>query len=275
MNWDDLRIVASVGKTESFSRAARVLGIDETTVSRRLARLESTFGMPLFEAANGKRNPTAACRAILRQLDDIAHAVDDIERLLHEHDHALRKLRLTTIAVIAEHFMAPGLPHLLDELPELALSIDTSDHNADMSRWEADFAIRLGRPSQGAFLMRRIGEMRLCMVTGRLGGAAPVLAAYPPILHETPEMRHLARTHDLGGARVETANHNVLRAVMESGRASGILPACLAETLDPAAPVEITPLPEGREVWLLTQPHLRNDGLARQIADWCASLFAE
>lgn len=275
MNWDDLRIVASVSRTQSFSRAARELSIDETTVSRRLARLESTFGTPLFEAVNGRRSPTNACRAILRQLDGIEHAVDDIERLLHEHDHALRKLRLTTLAVIAECYLAPSLPQLLEELPELTLDIDSSDHNLDMSRWEADFAIRLGRPSQGAFLMRRIGEMRLCMVTGReTGEGLPLLAAYPPSLGRTPEMRHLARVGQGGRARVETTNHNVLRAVLESGRAVGVLPACLAETLDSDAPVEITPLAETREIWLLSQPHLRNDNLARQVSDWCARLFA-
>lgn len=272
MNWDDLRIVAAVSRTNSYSKAARSLHIDETTVSRRLARLESTFGVTLFEAADGRRNPTDVCRAILRQLDSIEQAAEDIERMLHGHDYSLRKLRLTTIAVIAEHYLAPNLPRLLEELPELSLGIDTSDHNADMSRWEADFALRLGRPRQGAFLMRRIGQMGLCMVTGR--SPATLLAAYPASLSDTPEMRHLKQVHGLGAVRVETTNLNVIRSVLESGRAVGVIPDFLARTLDPAAPVEVTPLPEGREIWLLSQPHLRNDSLARHISDWCANLFS-
>ncbi|MDO5705186.1 MAG: LysR family transcriptional regulator, partial [Paracoccus sp. (in: a-proteobacteria)] len=82
MNWDDLRIVSAVSRTHSYTKAARLLHIDETTVSRRLARLESTFGVTLFEAVNGQRLPTSACSAILGYLDSVEHEIGDIERML-------------------------------------------------------------------------------------------------------------------------------------------------------------------------------------------------
>ena len=78
MNWDDLRIVSTVSKTNSYSQAARLLHMDETTVSRRIARLESSFGVTLFEAVDGRRNPTGPCRAILQQLYDVEQTADAI-----------------------------------------------------------------------------------------------------------------------------------------------------------------------------------------------------
>ena len=271
MNWDDLRIVSTVSKTNSYSKPARLLHMDETTVSRRIARLESSFGVTLFEAVDGRRNPTGPCRAILQQLYDVEQTADDIERMLQRHDYSRRRLRLTTIPAIAEHYLAPHLPALLKERPELSLSLDTSDQSVDMSRWEADFAIRLSRPRQGDFLMRRIGEMKLCLIRGR--DPDPVLVAYPPVLSATPEMRQLQQVQGDNPIRLETMNLSIICSVVASGQATGVIPEFLAQTLDPNAPVDITPLPESREIWMLSQPHLRNDSLARHISDWCADLL--
>lgn len=272
MNWDDLRIVYAVSKAHSYSKAARALQIDETTVSRRLARLENTFGVTLFEAVDGQRLPTPACRAILGHLDIVEHGIGDVERMLQQRDYAQRRLRLTTIPLIAECYIAPHLGAFLAQVPELSLHIDTSDQNLDMSRWEADIAIRLGRPAQGSFLMRKIGELRLCMVRGRLTGAVTV--GYPASLGNTPEMRHVQQMLDGKAPRVETTDITMIGVMLAAGRASGVIPEFIARRFPPDAPVEIFPLDEPREVWLLSQSHLRDDSLARTLSDWCAGLFA-
>lgn len=275
MNWDDLRIISAICGTGSFTRAARELQIDETTVSRRLSRLEAAMDVILFEAVDGHRRPTAACRTILRHLDDMEQSADNIHRLLQGQNHALRKFRLTTVAVIAEYVIAPQLARLLSDWPELSLNIDSSDQNADMSRWEADFAIRLGRPKQGAFLMRKIGQMRFCLVRPKDGGAMAraVVAGYPAALSETPEMVQLAHAAGDRPVRLETTNFEIIRRLIETGEAIAVLPDFLAEACAPHDLTEILPIAEEREVWLLSQPHLRNDPLARQVADWCSNLL--
>lgn len=276
MNWDDLRIISAICSTGSFTRAARELQIDETTVSRRLARLESALDVILFEAVDGHREPTSACRAILGHLDEMKQTVVNISRVLSGQDHAQRSFRLTTIAAVAEHFLAPHLAALLAELPELTLSIDTSDHNVDMSRWEADFAIRLGRPKQGAFLMRKIGQMRFCLVRPANDGLAAraIAAAYPVALSETPEMVHLRTLLEDRPIQLETTNLDIIRRVLASGRAVAALPEFLAADFHHDSGLTVVPLNIEREVWLLSQAHLRNDPLARRVAEWCTNLIA-
>ena len=273
MNWDDFRIVSAVCKTGSFTRAGRILQINETTVGRRISRLEAEMEVTLFDAVDGMRRPTQACVAILRNLKTMETAADEIKRALREHDHSRRKLRLTTIAAIAEYWLSPQLPKLLADLPELALSIDTSDHNAEMSRWEADFALRLGRPKQGSFLMRRIGQIEFSLVQPRHPDPDACLIAYPEALIDMPEMVALFETAGNRNPRIETTNLNLLRDVLSSGRAIGVLPDIMARELSDQADLSVSPLRVSREVWLLSQPYLRDDALARELASWCSNLF--
>src|SRR5690606_5604115 len=274
MNWDDFRVISAVYRTGSFVRAGRALQIDETTVARRVARIETALDVSLFEPADGLRRPTAACMAIMRPLRDMESAAESIRRLLDQQHFAERVLRITTIAAIAEHWLAPKLPDLLAELPELTLSIDTSDNNVEMSRWEADLALRLGRPKSGAFLMRRVGEISFSLVRPcTMAPDTEMLAAYPQILADTPEMAGLFTVVKDRPIRVETSNLNLIRAMLASGRAAGMLPDLMARDLARLDNVIVTPMSASREIWLLTQPHLRNDPLARRLSEWCATLF--
>ncbi|MBT0782686.1 LysR family transcriptional regulator [Paracoccus sp. pheM1] len=273
LNWDDLRIVQAVCRTGSFSRAARSLQLNETTISRRVLRLEDELGTSLFDAVNGERRPTAACRAVVGNLDMMANAAADIARMLGTRDHASRKLRLTTISAIAEYLLAPRLGDLFAVLPDLSLALETSDSNVDMSRWEADLAIRLGRPRQGAFLMRKIGTLNFWLIRPAGSGASRI-AVYPEALAGTPEMQALLAQEGLGPVLLETSDLKVMRRLLEDGLAVGVLPDFLADEIPAEAPVVRTPLQVSRDVWLLSQPHLRDDHHAKQLSDWCVSLFA-
>lgn len=285
MNWDDLRIVCAVYRFGSFLRAAREIAVDETTVARRLARIETALGRRLFDTVDGIRSPTEACQAMLPSLLAMEKAAHDVRALTESGNEPLRKFRLATIPAIAEHFIAPAVPALLAAEPGLALIIDTGDHNVDMSRWEADLAIRLGRPSRGAFNMRRVGLLdfhlvcpkRLAATSGgrraRNRLEADALIAYPDSLAEMPEMVTLLRMEKSRPVRVQTSDIGLIRALLAEGVGIGVLPGFALGPLRGDDRLEIHRLEAHREVWLLTQSHSRDDPLAKRLAAWCASLF--
>lgn len=273
MNWDDLRVVSTIYRTGSFTRAARMLEVNETTIARRIGRIEETLGTPLFIAAAGRREPTEDCLRILEHLAQMERSADAIHSTLTEPHATRRRLRLSTIGAIAEFYLADVVPELLDAEPDLALAIDTSDRNIAMSRWDADFAIRLGRPSRGDFIVRRIGTLQFALVRPRAGMPEPVVAAYPETLSATPEMQALCTRLGALKPRFETSDLGLLRRFLASGRGIGVLPEPLARTLAASPGLEVEALDAGRDVWLLTQPHLREDPLARSVSDWCARQF--
>lgn len=283
MNWDDLRIVSAVYRTGSFMRAARDIGIDETTVARRLSRIEAALNTRLFETVDGVRRPSDGCLALMPALAAMEQAATDAQTLIEQAGDLQRRLRLSTIPAIAEHFLAPAIPELLAQEPELRLVIETSDHNVDMSRWEADIAIRLGRPARGAFNVRRIGALDFCLVIPKAPDAGAQdsdsgisqanLLAYTDALLDTPEMISLLRFEKDARVRVQTSDLALIRALVEDGAGVSVLPNFLARSLHGNERIEVRPIEAQREVWLLTQSHSRDDPLARRVVDWCAALF--
>ncbi len=84
-------------------------------------------------------------------------------------------------ASIAEQILAPGLGQLLIANPGLSLELDTSNQNLNFSQWEADLAIRLGKPAKGAFSMRKLADLRLYLFQPK-SVPADAEAWYAPIL---------------------------------------------------------------------------------------------
>ena len=80
MNWDDLRIVAAIRDEGTYAGASARLKIDETTVGRRLARIQRTLGLRLFEAVDGVRKPTRQCEMVLAHVQAMAAHVAEIGR---------------------------------------------------------------------------------------------------------------------------------------------------------------------------------------------------
>jgi DNA-binding transcriptional LysR family regulator len=78
MNWDDLRILEAVRREGTFAGASARLRIDETTVARRLARLQEVLGLTLFELVDGERRPTTQCEAIVTHVQAMARHASEI-----------------------------------------------------------------------------------------------------------------------------------------------------------------------------------------------------
>src|SRR3546814_19819221 len=73
-DWDDIRVFLAVARTRKIAPAARALGIDATTIARRLARLELALGPELFELGAGERTLTAHGQALLHHAESIESA---------------------------------------------------------------------------------------------------------------------------------------------------------------------------------------------------------
>lgn len=142
MKWDDLKILLAVGRSGSFSQAARELSLDHSSVSRRMRDLERKLGVSLFERqADGFRLTTAGnelYRASLR----MAEEADAAERRVSGRDTMLRgRIRFATVDATARKLM-PSLQRFMLRYPEIELQLVLSQHLANLSRSEADVVLR-------------------------------------------------------------------------------------------------------------------------------------
>lgn len=154
VNWQRLRILKAVLDRESFSEAARFLGISQPTVSRQIKTLEEELGEPLIYVTPEGVVPTDAAQKLLPDLNELARTVARIERTKPTGPET-QSVRIACgpwlTSFISRHARAiTGTP------ADCFLDISSSVLFADMPRREADIAIRTQRPEKGSMRVRRL-----------------------------------------------------------------------------------------------------------------------
>jgi len=136
--------------------------------------------------------------------------------------------------------------------------------------------VRLRKPEKGDFTISKLAQIRLYLAEpAHPPEAGAVVCAYPQNLDLTPESQFL-KAHGLAAAaRCTTDDPRIIRSLVLSGRGAGILPEYLCADLFNDARLRLTPLPKGRDAWLLIQNHLRRDRAARLVIDWLRGCFAD
>lgn len=275
MNWDDLRIIAAVRDEGTYTGASARLRIDETTVGRRLARIQRDLGVPLFDAVDGQRRPTRHCEAVLAHVSAMAAHVAAIGRLGDSEPGPVGRLRIASTNTVAEELLAPHAQEFLRDNPGLTLQFLTSSGNVKFSRWQADLAIRLRKPEKGDFTISKLGDIRLYFfepVESRNG--EPITCVYPDELDAIPEAQFL-RARRVKNARCVTDNIRVIRTMIQSHQAVGVLPELSCGALFADRSLRATPLARRRDVWLLVQNHLKRDPATRLTIAWIRACFKD
>jgi DNA-binding transcriptional LysR family regulator len=275
MNWDDLRIIAAVRDAGTYAGASASLRIDETTVGRRLARIERTLGVRLFEAVDGLRRPTAECESVVAHVQAMARHVADIGKVADRKAGLSGRLRIASTNAVAEEILSPRLDGLLSAHPALAVQFLTSSENVKFSRWQADLAIRLRKPDKGDFTITKLGEFRLYLIEPASSDAAPVVCAYPAELGPIPETQFLETRGLQGEARCVADNLKVIKTMVKMHRATAVLPDYICADLLADRRLRATLLPRRRDVWLLVQNHLKRDAATRVVIDWVRDSFSD
>src|SRR5260370_32958581 len=123
MNWDDLRIVAAVRDEGTYAGASARLRIDETTVGRRLARIERALGLRLFEAVDGLRKPTRQCETVLAHVQAMAGHVAEINKVGESLPGLTGRFLIAATNAVAEELLSPHAGHVLAGTPGLSVAL--------------------------------------------------------------------------------------------------------------------------------------------------------
>ena len=204
MNWDDLRFFLAVAGAGSLSGAGQQLGVNTTTVLRRVASLEEDLGARLFERERTGYRLTAAGEKLVETLEPVDRRLSALPRdFAAAGEGAEGAVRLAAGEVIAASLLAPEFPAFRREHPGLELEIVTDPRLASAGQApkignplrDVDVALRLARPTQGDMLMRKVGDMAYALY------ASP---AYIEARGHPSQMQDIAGHDLIGFPRAET-----------------------------------------------------------------------
>jgi DNA-binding transcriptional LysR family regulator len=185
--WDDLRFVLAIAEHGSLARAARALGVNHTTVWRRVSEVEDRLGVRLFDRLPTGYSVTAAGEQLADVARGMRDSVTDIERRLAGQDLRLTgTVRVTTTDTLAQSLVPSALAAITAQHPDVQLELTTTTAMVSLTKRDADIAVRpTARPPEN-------------LVGRRVTAIAFALYASPSYLSRVPAKRDLARHTWLG-----------------------------------------------------------------------------
>jgi DNA-binding transcriptional LysR family regulator len=272
MNWDDLRYVLAVGRAGSLSATARLLGVNQTTVARRLAGAEVGLGARLFLRTDGRFRPTEAGEAALAQAERAEHAFGELERAVAGGDAVpTGTVRVTTVPLLANRLLVAALPALHARHERVRVELIAEPRDLSLTKREADIALRLARPHSGTALARRIGRLDYVVF-----GPDPAPRHTLPWISYVDDLAHLPQARWMAAAERASvvpaplaANdaEAILQAV-QAGLGKSLLPCFLAGQVPCVAPLGGRAPVLSRELWLLVHPDLRPLARVAAVIAW-------
>jgi DNA-binding transcriptional LysR family regulator len=173
-HWQDIPLLLACVRTRSFTRAAKELGIEVSTASRRVSALEQALGLILFERTRSGLHATDAALALLPAAEEAERALGHLVAVAGGFSaKAEGVVRIATAPGIADGFLVPILNRVRQRHPKLAFDLDADIRTADLGRGEADIALRSIRPTAGELVVRSL--LRAPWVAA----AAPSLCVLP------------------------------------------------------------------------------------------------
>jgi DNA-binding transcriptional LysR family regulator len=282
-HWDDLRSFLAIARTGSLQGAARMLGINHSTAFRRLNALEARLGVRLFDRSARGYALTVAGEHMLASAERVENEILGLERRLLGGDVRLSGvLRVTTADTLLHGLLGPHLRAFQEAYPGIELELITGNAFFDLSKREADVALRPSRHPGDAMVGRRLGEIAVALYAARDYLAArgrreslEQLAGHALITGDA-SLAHLPATRWLverapAGASVLRCNSWLSQlAAARAGLGLAALPCFLA---DPA-PELVRVLPPqpalAGELWLVTHPDLRRTARVRAFMEMLA-----
>ncbi|MEJ6781747.1 LysR family transcriptional regulator [Aminobacter sp. Piv2-1] len=283
-DWNDLRYLIATARHGSTLKAAGALGVNQTTVARRIKALEDALGIELFHRRQSGYVVTEEGRAVL----DLARATEEAAARLEEKVAARKralsgKIRITGTELTARLLLAPAISRLRAAFPEIATDVISTDDRLDLGKGEADIALRAGGAGErDDIVRRRLPDSVWAIYMARslaetagipeseadiarfpvIAGEGTLAAAWPvALLEERADPARIAlRSNSLPG----------LLAAAEAGLGLAALPAIAAHGSTQLVRCDALgsfPSP----FWLCWHESRRNDPLIRSVADFLAT----
>ncbi len=285
LEWDDLRLLLAVARHGSLTAAARVLGVTQPTMSRRLEHLEARLGAALFE-----RHPTGvALSALGTSLLDLAERMEEqalaAERRIAAQGTGIDGLvRITTLEWIGHHLLAASLARFCGLHPGVVVELVTADRVLSLARHEADIAVRLTRFEQEGLVQRRIGSSPRGLYASEAYLAErgePDFAAGCPghtlvILPEMPAtLAHVQWFRDqvapMARVALQSNSMDVHAAAALAGAGLVVLPRLMGDALAGLRRLDPPDPPPARELWLGFHEDMRHTPRVRALASHLAA----
>ena len=306
MKWDDLRFYLAIARAPSLAAAGRQLGVNQSTVSRRLAAMEAQLGTRLFERGPGKSGtggpvPTAAGEDLLAMAEAVEALFTRIDCQVGGRDTRLvGRLRVTCVDMMVHRYLAPHLARFSALNPGIELTLLSPYQPLNLGRREADVAIRVTADPPETLIGRRLLDFAMAAYVApalldRMPAApdptapdpaAPDPAAPDPAAPDPAAIDWIGWESESYHRRIITTpyprartRHRVdslllAEALVREGLGASVLPCYWADSAPGLRRLYAAPTPDsGLGLWVLTHPDTRRTARVQAFTRFITQVF--
>lgn len=280
LDWDDLRMFATLARAGSVRRAAQDLEVHASTVTRRLDHFERQLDVKLFSRSPGGLQITAAGREVLARVEVVADQIAGLERAVAGRDQRLAGRLVVSLPDAMANLVMPRVAAFSASYPDIDVELVPGSTRPDVGRREVHCAIVVTDNPPEHLVGRRLGQYTVCVyatpeyLEGHDPFAAPADCGW--VEWETSaEIRTDIKAHTFPAVPVRARCRNVLLQLAAVRSSMGIAPLpCVLGDADPAL-VRVQPVQPllAQEIWILTHPDLRNSARVREFMNVVAEVF--
>ncbi|MGN0924376.1 LysR family transcriptional regulator [Ectopseudomonas mendocina] len=259
----DLSLVLALVRGRSLARAAELLQVDVSTVFRAVRRLEAALGVALFEKSRRGYEPSETAQALAEQAERAEQALDAARVALEQGKQVVSgTVRLTCTDAVLSSLLLPALARFMPNYPALSLELVTSNDFANLSRRDADLALRLTNQPPEHLVGRRLAKVSYVVCARDDGQDRSDLARQSWIAPDESIPDHatvLWRLHDLPGVMpsYRCSSMYAVAQLTRAGLGVAALPDFILRNQQDLRALS-APLPGcDTELWLLTRPDCR------------------
>lgn len=265
LNWSDLQFVLAVMRLGTVAEAARSLGVNRTTVLRRISHLEEILDFQIFDRHGSRYELAPGSSELLQGAMAVEKSIDDLRRqILGKEIRLAGTITVTTTDSILISTLAPHIASFRTRHPQIKIELVVSNHQLSLSKRDADVAIRPGMALPDHLSGRLIGPMYFGLFASSAienGDWADVLGTLPwlgmdsPLL-ESPPGKWLS--HNVSEDRIvcRADSFVALRALAETGLGISLLPAALGRMSPLLRQIHHGKPEVENKLWVVSHPDL-------------------
>ncbi|MFV0478136.1 MAG: LysR family transcriptional regulator [Parahaliea sp.] len=285
MNWDDIKVFLALCRRGSARAAAQELGVSNSTVTRRLDELERHLQTHLFDRTPDGYRMTAASERLLPSAEHVEELLLSAERRITGGDQHLEgSIRLTMPDVPGMNFLMEGLAVFAQKYPGIELDLVPSHDELDLTRREADIAIRnipAGTKPPDYLIGRYLGSVTASSYVHRdlLDPEKPEDVSRLTWIGKNPvgQREDWLNNTDFptNPVRHSIVNYNLLADAVRNGMGMAFMPCFVAYDIPEIVRVPGANIVYYSDVWVLTHKDLRLTARLRVLRELIAEEFAK
>jgi DNA-binding transcriptional LysR family regulator len=276
LDWDGVHYFLEVVRAGSVSGAAQALGVNQTTVSRRITALEGHLGKSLFVRTGKRWLITTVGEHLIAAAESMAEDANTIERhVMADSQELSGLLRVTVADVCTQHLAMPALKAFTQQYPDVDLEIIATRDELNLAAREADVALRTTDEPPPNLVGKRIGRLAYAVYGTReilervqndpTGSDVPCItwigdgSTRPPWIEKSfPDTRRVYRTSEL----------NLMLQMVSQGMGMAQMPCVFCEPDPLLHRIPARHVEHGWGLWVLSHVDLRTTARVRIFRDF-------